>query len=256
MIVAKSFLLPALLAVTTSNLVSTVSGDEAPMIVGGSYVEAGVYPYYVQVYSTDGGMCGGTLIAPDVVLTAAHCGWAPNGRNVLEGGLMKVGAYKRDTFAGGAFERYCRHYEEHPAYVPEGQQASDYHDFVDYDFALCKLNEPVDMDSWDVELVLNNERNVPVGSEIVTAIGLGRTAQNGSTATQLKHADVPVSNQCYNNFDNDIKICAGTIGQGICYGDSGGPLVRIEGDVHFHIGVTSGTVDCEQSPFPGFFCTH
>lgn len=250
---AKSFLLPALLAVTTSNLVSTVSGDEAPMIVGGSHVDPGVYPYYVQVLSTAGTMCGGTLIAPDVVLTAAHCGWEPEGENILEGGIMKVGAHELYTNDGGAVSRLCTHYEGHPDYVPEGQHASDYHDFVDYDFALCKLDEPVDMDGWDIELVLNYKGNVPVGGETVKAIGLGRVSSTGNKADTLKHVDVPVADQCYNNFDDSIKICAGSIGQGVCYGDSGGPLVRIEGNVHLHIGVTSGTVDCEQSDKPGFF---
>lgn len=40
-------------------------------IVGGIEAPVGKYPSYVHVAS--GQLCGGTLIRPDVILTAAHC---------------------------------------------------------------------------------------------------------------------------------------------------------------------------------------
>ena len=42
-------------------------------VVGGAAVHSGAYPFVVAVGNTDGTYCGGTLIAPNVVLTAAHC---------------------------------------------------------------------------------------------------------------------------------------------------------------------------------------
>lgn len=43
----------------------------APRIVGGTPANDGDFPSYV--FNAGSGLCGGTLIYPDIVLTAAHC---------------------------------------------------------------------------------------------------------------------------------------------------------------------------------------
>jgi secreted trypsin-like serine protease len=50
--------------------------EDTEMIVGGTPAPERKYPYQVRLYESiedDKGHCGGSLIAPQWVLTAAHC---------------------------------------------------------------------------------------------------------------------------------------------------------------------------------------
>ena len=51
------------------------AADAGLRIVGGESVAVGRYPYMVGLHDSSLGspFCGGSLIAPNVVLTAAHC---------------------------------------------------------------------------------------------------------------------------------------------------------------------------------------
>ena len=201
-----------------------------------------------------GAGCGGALIAPDVALFAAHCGenWDWTGEQI------SISAYRDSTLEGGAQERFCDEYVADPLYGTGGSG-------INYDFALCKLNEPVTVGA--PFLVLNEDDSVPAAGEDLDVMGLGALSQGGSSPDYLHEVTVPaIDNDVCNRRDyydgeiTDIMLCAGfpdSGGKDSCQGDSGGPLVqRVQRDgqeVHLHVGVVSWGYGCAQPNWPGVY---
>ncbi|KAL3926440.1 MAG: hypothetical protein SGBAC_013474, partial [Bacillariaceae sp.] len=111
-------------------------GDRQSRIVGGSQSSPGEFPYYVDL-----GGCGGSLIAPNVVLTAAHCG-SYRGDNVV------VGAYRSDSTANNAVRVSVSDEVQHP----------NYDNFSDAnDFRLLRLSQDVTVAGSSVILSINGQ---------------------------------------------------------------------------------------------------
>jgi hypothetical protein len=58
-----------------NNAESHVQTEREPRIVGGTLVRTDKYPYFVRIDNGKGGtrgICGGNLVAPDIVLTAGR----------------------------------------------------------------------------------------------------------------------------------------------------------------------------------------
>lgn len=245
--IRKSLLLLMVLGTATASPV--VQGT--PRIIGGIYAEPGDFPYFVHI-----GNCGGALIAPDVVLSAAHC-VSPKDKQVI------IGAYELMDLAGGAQERFCDDWITDPKY---GTERMD-----DYDFALCKLNKPVVIDDSKVRLELNQNNSLPVAGEDLDVMGFGVIAETPFGPIipfTLQRVTVPaidnaVCNQSdvYSGYITDTMLCAGFLGTGgkdACQGDSGGPLVQrtVQSDGTFvdtHMGVVSGGEGCALKNKPGIY---
>ena len=104
----------------------------SPRIVGGVEVPANTYPWYARGYSSGFGsgslVCGGFLVAPEYVLTAAHCvGFITGGFQI--GALCD--AFTPGNNCGQKVEAFSIESEiGHPDYNSST---------VDNDFALIKL---------------------------------------------------------------------------------------------------------------------
>jgi len=252
---AKSLFVSALAATTISFASSTEHtpdseytdlSDFLSRIVGGTTAELGEYPYYTQMNG-----CGGSLIAPRVVLTAAHCNGS--GRNNVVVGAYEY--YSADT--EGAHRRTCDEWIASPDYQSVNS--------LDNDYALCLLNEPVDIDDDDTKFELNFNDAVPVSGDPLWAIGLGRLQWNGGVPDYLQHVEVPyiTNDKCddaYGSTIRDNMLCAGVDEGGLdsCQGDSGGPIVQIIENAdgtktHVQMGVVSFGYRCAYPGAPGVY---
>ncbi|WP_293574633.1 trypsin-like serine protease [Phaeobacter sp.] len=114
----------------------------------------------------DKGYCTGTLIAPDLVLTAAHCVYGAD-HQVLQADHVTFRAGLRDGVA--IAERRGLQIVVDPAYDPQSSQSSDK---IRHDVALIRLKAPIQSGQANA-FVLHSGRDY--GSEIsVTSYGRGR----------------------------------------------------------------------------------
>lgn len=244
-----------LLLITCSLCLSTTQADTpettTPRIVGGHVSTPGQWPWMVAlVYKGldhyTGQTCGGSLINPTWVLTAAHC-VENETRNTLEV-VAHVFDLKNDPGQTFAIKRIVSHLHYHT-------------DTLDNDIALLQLKEPV-VETPVLPLLSGTDTLANVRATIIGWGALSESdSDNGIYPELLYEAAIPIvtNSACKRVYGassiSNSQLCAGLNkgGKDSCQGDSGGPLiVRQDGQWRL-AGVTSTGTGCARPHFYGIY---
>lgn len=204
-------------------------------ILGGVPSQPDEFPTVVSVVNV--GLCSGTLIAPDIVLTAAHCISGKlfdlSQEAVTSLTVVRVGSL--DAFAGG--ERItAAETIPHPQFDPDA--------FGDNDVGIIRLSRAV-TDRAPSPIDRDPARDLQ--GSLVTQVGYGVNnvlTQDAGTLFVLDAQEVVPCEEVFAPLDDTLLCYDQRAGSGKCGGDSGGPSFDGAGVV---VGLTSfGDPNCTE----------
>ncbi|MFJ9351816.1 trypsin-like serine protease [Streptomyces sp. NPDC101237] len=259
---------------TTKKHTATAGGSAVtPKIIGGGTATIASAPWMAQLWYYDdkgtagtgddvGFFCGGSVISPTKILTAAHCvkgfKWSTTDSAVVTGtaSLPTANADGTANLHGGTVTGVLRQWN-HPSYTVSAHGAPN------NDIAVLTLAAPVK--ATPIRMTTNTDTTSYKTNNSAKVYGWGRTTSTtDDISATLKTATLPVQSDttctaAYGSTDfvKGHMVCAGKAATGsdtgtttTCNGDSGGPLVfggRIVGVVSW------GVEDCvAKGAYPVF----
>jgi secreted trypsin-like serine protease len=235
--------------VATCALLAT-GATPASAIVGGHNTTNGAYPSVARITFGNAFLCTGTLIAPNWVLTAGHCG------SITGDAVASPAAWPApliDVRIGGDTDTTGE-----KATVSQAVVEPNYLLNSGYDITLLKLSANSTKAPTKVSGTAETASWAP--STLEKIVGWGTTSEGGNLPTHLQEAQVPVTTDAYcagaySDFDATTMICAGYPQGGVdtCQGDSGGPMFGTVSGVLRVVGATSFGQGCAQPNFPGVY---
>ncbi|KAK6190400.1 hypothetical protein SNE40_002280 [Patella caerulea] len=222
-------------------LVGIASSELSQRIVGGANAYAGQFPWQVSLQRSSGSswshICGGSLIANNRVLTAAHC-VSPNSPGSYR---VVLGEHRLNNNDGTEQIIYISSIVNHPNYNGNANGFPN-------DISVMRLSSNANTGSSAVSTISLASSGSSFVGQKCTISGWGRTSGGSSLPNTLQHVAMnQISNSActssWGNYINSGHICVDEANKSACNGDSGGPMVCS--------GVLAGVTSWGASGCPG-----
>ncbi|KAE8613612.1 hypothetical protein XENTR_v10007785 [Xenopus tropicalis] len=221
-----------------------------PRIIGGEEACPNCWPWQVRILFLKAFHCGGAIISPQWVLTAAHC------IRASEPSYWVIVAGDHDRMLNESMEqiRNIKAIRIHEDYNSEN---------YDNDIALLYLEEPLEFNDFLRPVCLPEPEEALTPTSLCVVTGWGNTAEGGQPALRLQQLHLPIldSKICNESYYpgqmTNHMLCAGfpsSKAKDACQGDSGGPLVcGNTKEQYFIYGLVSWGEGCGQVYKPGVY---